>query len=294
MSQVPAVHLDLTRLPVNQKSSLCSILDQNAAWEELGRQMKFSEFDIGDVKTEASRTRRTASDVLLTKWSCYGHNVTELFKLLALIHQYSAMEVIKSSVDIRYHKWLKPSSNNIINNRPVIVIDAGSDKQLNGQENAEINEQQAAAEPQNNRTPKEELEINFKQTLSLPEIPIEQLEEATNHWAEANILGKGGFGTVYRAEWLSTKVAIKKLEYRESRSGTSRDYLMQSLNELQCLNTCRHDNILPVYGYSMKDETCLVVYQLMLGGTLEDRLRKKENPPLTWPQRWKIVIGTAR
>lgn len=105
----------------------------------------------------------------------------------------------------------------------------------------------------------------------------------------------GGFGTVYKGDWISTRVAIKKLEYRESRSGTSRDYFLQSLNELRHLNHCRHDNILPIYGYALKDEVCLVVYQLMPGGSLEERLSQKNGcESLSWLHRWNISKGTAR
>lgn len=47
----------------------------------------------------------------------------------------------------------------------------------------------------------------IKRTIS--EIPFHELEKATNSWNENNILGKGGFGTVYVGEWKETKVAVK-------------------------------------------------------------------------------------
>lgn len=47
----------------------------------------------------------------------------------------------------------------------------------------------------------------IKRTVS--EIPFHELEKATNSWNENNILGKGGFGTVYVGEWKETKVAVK-------------------------------------------------------------------------------------
>ena len=55
----------------------------------------------------------------------------------------------------------------------------------------------------------------------LPQIPYTELVEATNNWDRRNILGKGGFGTVFKGMWKSTDVAIKRMEQviiQESRS----------------------------------------------------------------------------
>lgn len=46
MSSRLLYHLDLAKLPVNKKDILCKILDQNDSWEELGKLMQFSDFDI--------------------------------------------------------------------------------------------------------------------------------------------------------------------------------------------------------------------------------------------------------
>lgn len=247
------------------------------------------------MKTEAERKRKSPTEVLLVKWSRHGHIITELFKLLANMQHFQAMEAIKNSVPERYHIWIKPVQPHITR---LLNGQKDSVKINNANENAHQSEifhskNENERMPQNGKNDINQL--NLKNFLNIPEIPIEELAIATNNWADQNILGKGGFGTVYSGEWLSTKVAIKKLEYRESRSGTSRDYLLQSLNELRHLNHCRHDNILPIYGYALKDETCLVVYQLMPGRSLEERLaRKNGQESLTWPQRWTISKGTAR
>lgn len=46
MSSKAIKHLDLAKLPVNEKENLCQILDQNDNWEELGLLMQFTEFDV--------------------------------------------------------------------------------------------------------------------------------------------------------------------------------------------------------------------------------------------------------
>lgn len=39
-------HLDLTKLPVTEKTKLCAILDQNESWMQLAKLMMFPEFEI--------------------------------------------------------------------------------------------------------------------------------------------------------------------------------------------------------------------------------------------------------
>lgn len=49
-----------------------------------------------------------------------------------------------------------------------------------------------------------------------PLITYKELEEATNYWNKSNILGKGGFGVVFKGIWKNTAVAIKRLETQVS------------------------------------------------------------------------------
>jgi interleukin-1 receptor-associated kinase 1 len=212
------------------------------------------------------------------------------------MEHYQAMDAIKSSVPIKFHNWMKPIQPHLTrlmkkqrNDDSMKVVNANEFAQQSEIFNSRQQNEQMSSE-------KGDIKDNLKNLLNIPEISIKELADATNNFSDQHILGKGGFGTVYQGEFLSTKVAIKKLEYRESRSGTSKDYLMQSLNELRHLNHCRHDNILPIYGYALKEnETCLVVYQLMPGGSLEERLQRKNGQnSLTWPQRWNVSKGTAR
>lgn len=224
------------------------------------------------------RLRRSPSDVLITRWSSlYGHNVTELFKLLSIMPNHQAMNAIKDLVNECYHVWF----NSVQESKKKI--------------NVAVQSQIFREIPKKPKNLNEEFQEQLKELLNIPEIPIDELREATNNWAKENELGRGGFGVVYQGEWISTKVAIKKLECKRSRSESTKVSWIQSLNELRHLNHCRHDNILPIYGYALKEDICLVVYKLMPGGSLENRLGKRSGfAPLTWLQRLNIAIGTAR
>ncbi|XP_039286858.1 interleukin-1 receptor-associated kinase 1 isoform X2 [Nilaparvata lugens] len=130
-----------------------------------------------------------------------------------------------------------------------------------------------------------------------PHINYQELEIATNNWDKANILGKGGFGTVYRGTWKNTEMAIKRLTLQKDTLAEElvETQRQQSSKELKYLSSFRHDNILPLYAYSIGGQAPCLVYQFLPNGSLDDRLRCRNNTkPLVWLQRLNIAIGTAR
>ncbi|XP_071875309.1 serine/threonine-protein kinase pelle [Bombus fervidus] len=137
--------------------------------------------------------------------------------------------------------------------------------------------------------------IIFSAEAAIPHVPYNELSIATNEWNLYNILGRGGFGTVYRGTWKNTAVAIKKIEKRGTDSDESHLLqLQQSFREIKILNSCRHENILPLYAYSLDGKLPCIVYQFMKNGSLEDRLLlKQKSQPLSWIQRHEIAKGTA-
>lgn len=131
---------------------------------------------------------------------------------------------------------------------------------------------------------------------TIPQIAYNELVVATDDWNKDHILGRGGFGIVFKGRWKYTEVAIKRIEYHGAADDTKKNakvQMKQSLNELRYLNSCRHDNILPLYGFSIDGKEPCLVYQFMAGGSLESRLKNVEKP-LTFKQRQRIIIGTAR
>ncbi|XP_057325536.1 pelle-like serine/threonine-protein kinase pik-1 [Microplitis mediator] len=129
---------------------------------------------------------------------------------------------------------------------------------------------------------------------SLPQVPFEELTLATNGWDDLKIIGKGGFGIVYRATWKNTEVAIKKLKNKNI--DNQNKALEQSLKEIKILHSRPHENILVLYAFSISGETPCLVYQFMANGSLEDwlLLRNQRSPALTWLQRYEIIKGVTK
>ncbi|XP_063989631.1 pelle-like serine/threonine-protein kinase pik-1 [Diachasmimorpha longicaudata] len=138
--------------------------------------------------------------------------------------------------------------------------------------------------------------FSFGKDATLPQISYQDLCIATGGWNSQLVLGRGGFGIVYRGLWKNTEVAIKKIERKGPETDESyAQQLQQLLRELTILNSRPHENILSLYAFSMGGEAPCLVYQFMINGSLADRLQLRHGtPPLTWLQRHEIAKGTAR
>ncbi|XP_057574763.1 interleukin-1 receptor-associated kinase 1 isoform X3 [Hippopotamus amphibius kiboko] len=66
--------------------------------------------------------------------------------------------------------------------------------------------------------------------------------------------------------------------------------------EVEQLSRFRHPNIVDFAGYCAQSGFYCLVYGFLPNGSLEDRLHVQTQawPPLTWPQRLDILLGTAR
>nr|XP_011459022.1 PREDICTED: U-box domain-containing protein 35 [Fragaria vesca subsp. vesca] len=117
---------------------------------------------------------------------------------------------------------------------------------------------------------------------------IEDIEAATEFFAESRKIGEGGYGPVYRCNLDHTPVAIKVLR-PDAAQGRS-----QFNQEVEVLSCIRHPNMVLLLG-ACPEYGCLV-YEYMANGSLEDRLLRRGNtPPLSWQLRFKIAaeIGTG-
>ncbi|XP_076914527.1 putative serine/threonine-protein kinase PBL28 isoform X2 [Bidens hawaiensis] len=119
-------------------------------------------------------------------------------------------------------------------------------------------------------------------------IPLEDIISATDNFARYNILGHGGFGSVYKGQLPGepgTTVAVKKLGVQSMQG--DREFL----TEIATLASCKHKNLVSLVGFSDQGNEKIVVYKKEDNGSLDKYL---DSIDLTWEQRLRICLGAAR
>ena len=93
-----------------------------------------------------------------------------------------------------------------------------------------------------------------------------ELVAATGGFSDANLLGQGGFGQVYRGTVGGQEVAIKKL--RAGSGQGDREFRA----EVEIISRVHHKNLVSLVGYCLYGEQRLLVYEYVPNKTLEFQL----------------------
>ncbi|OVA09214.1 Protein kinase domain [Macleaya cordata] len=126
----------------------------------------------------------------------------------------------------------------------------------------------------------EHLEFNFH-----------TVRAATNNFSNANKLGQGGFGSVYKGILLDgQEIAVKKLSENSCQGDEEFN------NEVILLVKLQHRNIVRLLGSCLDGDEKLLIYEFMLNGSLDQFIfgsnYKREH--LDWKRRYRIISGIAR
>ncbi|EMS56669.1 Somatic embryogenesis receptor kinase 1 [Triticum urartu] len=126
----------------------------------------------------------------------------------------------------------------------------------------------------------------------LKRFSLRELQVASDNFSNKNILGRGGFGKVYKGRLTDgTLVAVKRLKEERTPGGE-----LQFQTEVEMISMAVHRNLLRLRGFCMTPTERLLVYPYMANGSVASRLRERgpNEPALEWEKRTRIALGSAR
>ncbi|XP_023736049.1 uncharacterized protein LOC111883956 [Lactuca sativa] len=134
--------------------------------------------------------------------------------------------------------------------------------------------------------------LSFPKGETCRRFTISQIRSATQDFNESLVIGKGGFGSVYKGTikkgtTTTTTVAVKRWK------STSSQGVQEFKTEVYLLPLLQHPNIVCLIGYCTDAKEMILVYEYMSNGSLGDHLNKRITP-LSWSQRLKICLEVAR
>ncbi|XP_059652570.1 probable LRR receptor-like serine/threonine-protein kinase RKF3 [Cornus florida] len=132
------------------------------------------------------------------------------------------------------------------------------------------------------------------ESIGLVKFTIEEMKEATRNFSRGNLIGRGGYGNVYRGILADgSEVALKRFK----NCSISGDAVFT--HEVEVIASVRHVNLVALRGYCaatvpLEGHQRIIVCDLMRNGSLYDHLFGSQETRLSWPIRRKIALGTAR
>ncbi|KAJ9172792.1 hypothetical protein P3X46_016000 [Hevea brasiliensis] len=117
----------------------------------------------------------------------------------------------------------------------------------------------------------------------------DELAAATGGFAQANLLGQGGFGFVHKGVLPNGKeIAVKSLK---SGSGQGEREFQA---EVEIISRVHHRHLVSLVGYCIAGGQRMLVYEFVPNKTLEYHLYGKGLPVMDWPTRLRIALGSAK
>ncbi|XP_057246990.1 cysteine-rich receptor-like protein kinase 10 isoform X1 [Beta vulgaris subsp. vulgaris] len=127
-------------------------------------------------------------------------------------------------------------------------------------------------------------------TVDSLQYDLTTLQSATNNFSEANKLGEGGFGGVYKGALPNGReIAVKRLSMNSSQG------VQEFKNEVVLVAKLQHRNLVRVFGFCFQGQEKLLVYEYVPNKSLDKILFDPVNQGLLdWATRYKIIGGIAR
>ncbi|XP_020985825.2 G-type lectin S-receptor-like serine/threonine-protein kinase At4g03230 [Arachis duranensis] len=134
------------------------------------------------------------------------------------------------------------------------------------------------------------LEEKDNEGIEVPYFDFESIVVATDNFSDANKLGRGGYGPVYKGKLQSGEiVAVKRL------SNVSSQGLQEFKNEVVLIAKLQHRNLVRLRGYCIKGDEKILLYEYMPNKSLDSFIfDPTQSILLDWEMRFNIIRGIAR
>lgn len=135
---------------------------------------------------------------------------------------------------------------------------------------------------------------SINSSTTLIRFTFDDIKEATKNFSRLNIIGRGGYGNVYKGVLPDgSEVALKRFKNCSAAGDAS------FAHEVEVIASVRHVNLLVLRGYctattNFEGHQRIIVCDLVKNGSLHDHLFGSMERKLSWPIRQKIALGTAR
>ncbi|RVW57774.1 G-type lectin S-receptor-like serine/threonine-protein kinase [Vitis vinifera] len=136
----------------------------------------------------------------------------------------------------------------------------------------------------------EQFKEDDKKGIDVPFFDLEDILAATDHFSDANKLGQGGFGPVYKGKFPEGReIAVKRLS-RASGQG-----LQEFKNEVVLIAKLQHRNLVRLLGYCIEGDEKILLYEYMPNKSLDSFIFDQTLCLLlNWEKRFDIILGIAR
>ncbi|WOH01638.1 hypothetical protein DCAR_0521022 [Daucus carota subsp. sativus] len=135
---------------------------------------------------------------------------------------------------------------------------------------------------------------SINSSTTLIRFTFDEIKEATKNFSRFNIIGRGGYGNVYKGVLFDgSEVALKRFKNCSAAGDSS------FAHEVEVIASVRHVNLVALRGYctattNFEGHQRIIVCDLVKNGSLHDHLFGSIGSKLSWPVRQKIALGTAR
>ncbi|KAI4366014.1 hypothetical protein MLD38_021943 [Melastoma candidum] len=118
-----------------------------------------------------------------------------------------------------------------------------------------------------------------------------ELRVATDDFGDANKIGEGGFGSVFKGQLKDGKAAAIKVLSAQSRQGVK-----EFLTEIKVISEVKHENLVKLYGCCVEGNHRILVYNYLRNNSLSQTLLsgRCSNIQFSWRTRFRICVGIAR